>query len=210
LQGADDPIVIILLKEIDQYKRMLPYLKSCMRGAGWEDSHWLQMFTLIGLKTNGPNAVSKETVTLTHFLNVADAVVANADAIRALDAQAQGESTMRKALAELKLWGLQREFELSSDKDGAAASGKARKTPLIKEWRNVMSEVGDHQSMVASLKQSSYLHLFKDEVNNWEGKFGFLQEGLQLLNQIQRKWVYLEPIFARGALPAQQVCHASI
>lgn len=139
------------------------------------------------------------------FLNVADAVVANADAIRALDAQAQGESTMRKALAELKLWGLQREFELSSDKEGAATGAKGRRTALIKEWRNVMSEVGDHQSMVASLKQSSYLHLFKDEVNNWEGKFGFLQEGLQLLNQIQRKWVYLEPIFARGALPAQQV-----
>lgn len=28
-----------------------------------------------------------------------------------------------------------------------------------------------------------------------------------LLNQIQRKWVYLEPIFGRGALPAQQVMH---
>lgn len=33
----------------------------------------------------------------------------------------------------------------------------------------------------------------------------WLQEGLGLLNQIQRKWVYLEPIFGRGALPAQQV-----
>ena len=44
----------------------------------------------------------------------------------------------------------------------------------------------------------------RDEVNTWEAKFGFLQEGLALLNQIQRKWVYLEPIFARGALPQQQ------
>ena len=83
-------------------------------------------------------------------------------------------------------------------------AGKTRKISLIKEWRNVMSEVGDHQSMVASLKQSPLLPLFKDEVSNWEGKFGFLQEGLGLLNQIQRKWVYLEPIFARGALPQQQ------
>ena len=103
----------------------------------------LQLFTLIGLKTNGPLAVSKETVTLAHFLDVADAIVKNVDAIKTLDAQAQvwgvggvitppalplhlvspilpppppclqGESMMRKALAELKLWGLQREFELS-------------------------------------------------------------------------------------------------
>lgn len=31
-----------------------------------------------------------------------------------------------------------------------------------------------------------------------------LQEGLASLNAIQRKWLYLEPIFARGALPGQQ------
>jgi dynein heavy chain 2 len=48
-----------------------------------------QLFNLLGLKTNGPNAVSKETVTLAHFLDVADAVVKNADSIKSLDAQAQ-------------------------------------------------------------------------------------------------------------------------
>ena len=57
-------------------------------------SHFLtlphtQLFNLIGLKTNGPTAVSKETVTLAHFLDVADAVVKNVDAIKSLDAQAQ-------------------------------------------------------------------------------------------------------------------------
>lgn len=36
-----------------------------------------------------------------------------------------------------------------------------RSVPLIKEWREVMTEVGDHQSLVASLKQSTYFHMFK-------------------------------------------------
>ena len=36
------------------------------------------------------------------------------------------------------------------------------------------------------------------------GRLGTLSEGLQQLNAIQRKWVYLEPIFSRGALPEQQ------
>lgn len=31
-----------------------------------------------------------------------------------------------------------------------------------------------------------------------------LDEFLQNLNLIQRKWVYLEPIFGRGALPKEQ------
>ncbi|KAG1663699.1 hypothetical protein FOA52_013267 [Chlamydomonas sp. UWO 241] len=201
-KGKDDAIAAILTQEIDTYQRCLPHLKTSMRGAGWEDTHWLQLFKMIGLKTDGPTGLTKETVTLAHFLDVADAIVLNLDAIKKLDAQALGESMMRKALAELKLWGLQREFELTVME--AQGPSKAKKTPLIKEWRNVMAEVGDHQSMVASLKSSVMYHLFKDEVTTWEGKFGFLQEGLVLLNQVQRKWVYLEPIFARGALPAQQ------
>jgi dynein heavy chain 2 len=40
-------------------------------------------------------------------------------------------------------------------------------------------------------------------VAGWEGRLAFLQEGLATLHAIQRKWVYLEPIFARGALPQQ-------
>lgn len=158
---------------------------------------------MLGMKTSGPSAVSKESVTLTHFLEKADAIVRNADAIKSLDAQAQGESVIRKALAELKLWGLSREFAFTEGSTQATGR-QPRRHVLIKEWRDVMTEVGDHQSLVASLRQSAYYNMFKDEVSMWEGKLAFLNEGLMLLNQIQRKWVYLEPIFARGALPTHQ------
>lgn len=33
--------------------------------------------------------------------------------------------------------------------------------PLIKDWGGVLSEVGDHQSLVASLKTSPYYSMFK-------------------------------------------------
>ncbi|MEW5298927.1 MAG: hypothetical protein WDW36_001997 [Sanguina aurantia] len=201
-RGSDDPIAIILLHEIEAYTRCLPHLKSSMRGAGWEETHWLQLFHMLGFKTSGPNAITKENVTLAHFLDKADALVKNAEAIKSLDAQAQGESVLRKALSELKMWGLTREFSLSEST--STSHGKVRKTSLIKEWRDVMTEVGDNQSLVASLRGSSFYNMFKDEISTWEGKLSFLQEGMGLLNQIQRKWVYLEPIFGRGALPAQQ------
>jgi hypothetical protein len=42
---------------------------------------------MIGLKTDGPTGVTKETVTLAHFLDVADSIVLNLDAIKKLDAQ---------------------------------------------------------------------------------------------------------------------------
>ena len=40
---SEDWIAVILLGEIDTYQRCPPYLKGCMRGTGWEDSHWLQV-----------------------------------------------------------------------------------------------------------------------------------------------------------------------
>jgi hypothetical protein len=90
--------------------------------------------------------------------------------------QAQGESLIRKALTELQLWGLQRSFTFLSTPDakaptsstGAAAAGPggssmqgSRAVPLIKDWAGVLSEVGDHQSLVASLKASPYYDMLK-------------------------------------------------
>jgi dynein heavy chain 2 len=42
----------------------------------------------------------------------------------------------------------------------------------------------------------------QDEVASWEGRLSTLVEGLGLLQGIQRRWLYLEPIFGRVALPA--------
>lgn len=64
-------------------RQCLPYLKSCMRGMGWQDSHWAQLFSLLGFK---PGMLTKENVTLSHFLDKSGAVVANAEVIKALDA----------------------------------------------------------------------------------------------------------------------------
>jgi hypothetical protein len=50
----------------------------------------------------------------------------------------------------------------------------------------------------------------QDEVAAWEGKLVLLQEGLTALASIQRKWLYLEPIFARGALPSARPRFAAV
>lgn len=81
--------------------------------------------------------------------------------------QAQGEALIQKALTELKLWGFQRTFAFvagSEAASGGAATGKQApggRVPLIKEWSEVLSELADHQSLVASLKTSQYYHQFK-------------------------------------------------
>lgn len=55
-----------------------------------------------------------------------------------------------------------------------------------------------------SLKESRYFQAFADQVEQFERRLGGIDDYLAKLNVIQRKWVYLEPIFIRGALPQEQ------
>jgi dynein heavy chain 2 len=66
-----------------------------------------------------------------------------------------------------------------------------RVTTLIKEWKDVMTEVSDHQAMVVSIRDSKWAPRFKDYIEKYEHQFGILEDSLLKLNQIQRKWIYL-------------------
>jgi Dynein heavy chain, N-terminal region 2 len=72
---------------------------------------------------------------------------------------------------------------------------------LVKDWRDMVTEVGDHQSLVASLRQSAHAGAFQDAIAGWERRLQVLQDGLGSMAAVQRKWLYLEPVFAYGALP---------
>ena len=121
-----------------------------------------------------------------------------ANELRDLEARAKGQLTIKDALGELESWGLTRQFELTE------YNSMGRVTTLIKEWKDVMTEVSDHQAMVSSVRESKYATRFKSEIERYEQNFGILDDVLMKLNQIQRKWIYLEPIFLRGALPSEQ------
>ncbi len=58
--------------------------------------------------------------------------------------------TIREAIRELRSWCDTAEFVLTDyDNNG-------RKTPLIKEWKEIMTQVSDNQSLMLSLKESRY------------------------------------------------------
>ena len=59
-------------------------------------------------------------------------------------------------------------------------------------------------ALLGSLKGSSFFAAFADTVAQYETKLALLDHVLAQLNPIQRKWVYLEPIFGRGALPHEK------
>jgi dynein heavy chain 2 len=70
--------------------------------------------------------------------------------IKELAEKAQGEVTIREAINELRVWCENTEFVLTEH------SSNGRKTPLIREWKEVITQVSDNQSLIISLKESVY------------------------------------------------------
>jgi dynein heavy chain 2 len=53
-----------------------------------------------------------------------------------------------------------------------AHESMGRTTYLIKEWKDVITKVSDHQSLIISLKESKYFKPFEDQVAGIEKKIG--------------------------------------
>ncbi len=123
----------------------------------------------------------------------------HADELKALVSRAQGEVSIREALRELEMWGASTNFSLTPYQDSSG-----RELSIIRDWKELVNQVGDNQCLLQSLKDSPYFESYADKASIWETRLAELDEYLHNLNQVQRRWVYLEPIFGRGALPNEQ------
>ncbi|XP_013869519.1 cytoplasmic dynein 2 heavy chain 1 [Austrofundulus limnaeus] len=183
-----------LQAEVDKYKNMVPVLKY-VRGEHLSQDHWLDMFRLLGL----PRGTTLERLTFNDLLGVANTIIEKALELKDLNSRAQAEVTIREALRELDLWGAAATFTLTEYTDNSG-----RTLTLIKDWKDIVNQVGDNRCLLQSLKDSPHYRSFQDKVGLWEVRLSDLDEYLLSLNTIQRRWVYLEPIFGRGALPREE------
>jgi len=194
IKGRNKDVVAKFIgTQLELFKQAWPILKLST-GEGFEKEHWKSLFHYLKL----PKEVTMENLQFSHFLDNISGLVKAGDQVRELQARAQGEVTIREAIQELRVWCDETSFTLTEHVSGD------RTTPLVKEWKELMTQLSDNQALLASLKESRFFPRFADQVEQFESKLTALEDYLAKLNNIQRKWVYLEPIFGRGALPQEQ------
>ncbi|CAB3410628.1 unnamed protein product [Caenorhabditis bovis] len=191
--GSQTHMSVRLLKDVEQFKELSSALKFC-RGDVLSADHWHEMFRFLGL----PRGTTIEKLKLADLLSVSTNILANIDQLKQLNSRAQGEVAIRDAIQELTLWAAQTEFSLSDYKHSNGQNVK-----IIKEWKEAINSVKDSQALLQSLKSSPYYSQFSDKTAVWETRLADLDIFLAQMNDIQRKWIYLEPIFGRGALPSE-------
>ena len=182
-----------LRNELSRFRDVAPLLRF-VRGEAFQPEHWATLVRKLGLDPS----LKIDKLCFSHFLEAAQALADNAEEVRTLNARAQGEVAIREAVQEVRVWSQEASFNLTEhDENG-------RQTPLIKDWKDLTTQVSDLQALLGSLKESPFFGGFADQVNQYTSKLTLLDSALAQLNPIQRKWVYLEPIFGRGAMPHEQ------
>ena len=85
-----------------------------------------------------PKEVTFDNMKFGHLTESVPHMLKKIKEIKDLADKAQGEVTIREAINELRVWCDSTEFTLSDyDSNG-------RTTPLIKEWKEVITAVSDH------------------------------------------------------------------
>ena len=105
-----------------------------------------------------PKEVTFDNMKFSHLIDSVPTMVKKSKEIKELSDKAQGEVTIREAINELRTWCDTTEFTCSD----YASNG--RTTPLIREWKEVITAVSDHQSLIMSLKESRYFQSFADSI----------------------------------------------
>eukprot|EP00931_Biecheleriopsis_adriatica_P043590 TRINITY_DN24917_c0_g1_i1.p1 TRINITY_DN24917_c0_g1~~TRINITY_DN24917_c0_g1_i1.p1 ORF type:complete len:4311 (+),score=994.91 TRINITY_DN24917_c0_g1_i1:69-13001(+) len=188
-----DPVTHMLSQQVQKLNSAHPALKA-MTGEPFERDHWKILFGILKM----PAETKLDSLTFRQLAERLDLITEKVDDLKELTARAIGEVTIRDAVMEVSAWFEQAEFSFM---DHPVKGGTV---PLIKDWKDLLSEVSDKQNLCGSLKDSRFFAPFKDQVEKFEEKLSLLDELLLIMNKVQRKWVYLEPIFGRGSLPREK------
>ncbi|XP_068082912.1 cytoplasmic dynein 2 heavy chain 1 [Anabrus simplex] len=182
-------LTVRLLQELDKYKLIVPCIKY-LRGEMFSDKQWMELFGILNMPSK-----TVEHLVFEDFLAVKENIAANTAALQDLNARAASEIVIRQALGELDIWEVEAKFVLTEHVDS-----RKEKVMLIKDFKDILNKIGDNQCLLQSIKNSPNYESFSDRASIWETRLADLDVFLHNLNQIQRKWVYLEPIFGAGTL----------
>lgn len=179
---------------IELCQNIVPVLQSLQSDALTE-KHWARIFHLLG-KSPKPT----HDILLKDILSSGESLSQQTTEIQSIVRQASSEQIVRQALTELEQWGVTASLKLTPHKDS-----KGQDVSLIRDFQEILNKIGDNQCLLQSAKNSAAFEAFSDQAEIWEGRLASLDRILTSLSQIQRKWIYLEPIFSCGTLRSEEL-----
>ena len=194
-QDSQDKFVT---KRIEEIKSLLQILKLC-KGEYFVKTHWDELLAIVELDRSRRDGkqLDHENLKLVDLMMKRELLIERKDEIRKLNERALSELSIREALVELDSFSEQTKFDTY---DYRLISGQQVK--LIKNWHNVISKLSECIMTIHSLKSVDQLSNAElaEKVAQWEQRLFSLDTIVNLLNKVQRKWTYLEPIYTKNTI----------
>uniref|UniRef100_A0A182JQU2 Cytoplasmic dynein 2 heavy chain 1 n=1 Tax=Anopheles christyi TaxID=43041 RepID=A0A182JQU2_9DIPT len=184
---------------VERYKNALPVLTTLQSDALIE-KHWAKLCMMLSIDSK-----SQHDLCLGDVLGASDKLVDQTADIQAIVRSAASEHVIRQAIVELEQWSVTAMLKLIDYTDSKGNSMK-----LIKDYVETLNKIGDNQFLLQSAKNSVSFESFSDQADVWEEKLNNLDYIITHLNQIQKRWIYLEPIFGVGTLKREEAVFRSI
>ena len=180
LKGQNNFKVLDSLKgRVEAIKQLMPLITD-LRNEAMRDRHWKQLMEDVG-KTFDPYA---DSFTLELVLDLG--LEHHQEAISTMSTAAGKELAIEEALIKIEaLWA---ELPL----DLADYKGKYLKLRTVDD---LYAALEDNAVALSTMKASRFAAAFLEPLDKWEKKLSHISETVEVMMNVQRKWMYLESIF---------------
>ena len=170
----------ILKDKIDQFKRTMPLIQD-LKNDALRPRHWDQLQEEI----QKPFDPSSEQFTLEKIIELG--FDQHSDAIAEISTAASKELAIENLLKSIaETW---EGVELD------VAPYKTRGHHRLKASEELFQLLDDNQVSLSTVKGSRFVKPFEREVDRWERTLSLILEVIEMAQQVQRSWIYLENIF---------------
>ncbi|XP_076621618.1 dynein cytoplasmic heavy chain beethoven [Colletes latitarsis] len=163
-----------------------------LRGDEIAEEHWGELKPLLNLN----DVRNARDITLGHLLHSVGKIQEHAEKIKETTKRAAAESGIRQGLMELESWEASAHFQLQDSKDSKNAN-----ILLVEEYGTLLARAGELRLLLEGAKGAAGYERFAARVARCESGLSEVEERIKILSTIQRKWVYLEPVYEGGAAP---------
>ncbi|XP_043684796.1 cytoplasmic dynein 2 heavy chain 1 [Vespula pensylvanica] len=163
-----------------------------LRGDEIAEEHWTELKTILCLN----DIKNLRDLTLGHILDCKDKLRDNVDRVKEITKRAAAESGIRQAILELESWETSASLQIQQTKDN-----KNSIIYIVGEYGNLLARTGELRLLLEGAKGAAGYERFAARATRCEASLSEIEERIKILSIVQRKWVYLEPIYGSGAAP---------
>ncbi|XP_005102124.3 dynein heavy chain 1, axonemal [Aplysia californica] len=184
---AVQEVAMNIKSNIEQFKPYVPLIQA-LTNPGLRQRHWDQLSDEVGFKLQ-----PSPTLTFSKCLELK--LNDHIEPISRVSEVAAKEYAIEKALNKMESDWENVEFEVHPYKNTG--------TYMLKSSDEISQQLDDHIVMTQSMAFSPFKKQFEERIANWERTLQLTQDTLEEWINVQRAWLYLEPIFSSDDITKQ-------